>query len=146
MNWVEKYVRIPYVDGAPSFEGCNCWGLVHLVLKTEAGVETPEFSQISAEQIRAISKKVGNSVLSPPWQLQIDPGEEQMFDVILFKSLVKRKALDLHTGIVTSSGMCLHTEESFGCVHVPFRNSPYGKCHPFLFNRISYIFRHEQLT
>lgn len=145
MNWVEKYMRIPYEAKGASFRGANCWGLVHLVLKEEAGIITPSYGEISARHLLSITRTVGNSRGIPPWQHKVEPGEEEMFDVVIFKGIMRGHAVDMHTGIVTQRGMILHTEEGSGVAHVPFRDSEKGKVNFALANRIVAIFRHEAL-
>ena len=42
MNF-SKYINIPYKYKGSDFSGCDCWGLVKLIMKEEKGVELPEF-------------------------------------------------------------------------------------------------------
>lgn len=51
MRWWEKYIGIPFVHNACGFEGCDCGGLVLLVLREELGssvgmdVTAPKFTR-----------------------------------------------------------------------------------------------------
>ncbi len=42
IEWT-KYVGIPYVDLGSDFVGCDCYGLVSLILKMEWGLDCPEY-------------------------------------------------------------------------------------------------------
>ena len=39
---VEKYMQIPFVDGGRSFNGCDCRGLVGLIIKEKYSIDIPD--------------------------------------------------------------------------------------------------------
>ena len=43
-TWVKKYVGIPFASNGRAMEGCDCYGLVRLVLMNEYGITLPELS------------------------------------------------------------------------------------------------------
>ena len=51
MNWVEGYVGIPFKYNGASPSGASCWGLCHLVLKEQAGIDTPTYFEEGAEKV-----------------------------------------------------------------------------------------------
>lgn len=44
----EKYLSIPYRAGGRDWSGCDCYGLVRLILKEEKGIELPLFETVSS--------------------------------------------------------------------------------------------------
>ncbi len=146
MHWAEKYMTIPYDLEGSSFKGCNCWGLVHLVLLAEKAIKTPTYSEITGKQIRRIKRAISGAQGTPPWQHRVELGEEKPFDTIIFKGLVRGREFEMHTGIVTEQGKCIHIEKGAAVSHVPFYNSKLHKCNRILFNRFVSMFRHEELV
>ena len=43
-GWVNKYVGIPFVSGGRDENGCDCYGLIRLILKNEYGADLPVLS------------------------------------------------------------------------------------------------------
>lgn len=46
----ERYLAIPYRKGGRTWDGCDCWGLVRLVLKEERGIILPSFDSVSTSE------------------------------------------------------------------------------------------------
>lgn len=43
-EWVTQYVGIPFADKGRTRAGCDCWGLVRLVLAEQFGIELPDYA------------------------------------------------------------------------------------------------------
>lgn len=50
MQWHEKYIGIPFENGGRSFLGCDCGGLVLLMLKTERGIHAKDMLEVYERQ------------------------------------------------------------------------------------------------
>lgn len=44
MEWVDKYIGIPFSNHGRDFSGCDCWGLAKLILSEEFGKYVPNYS------------------------------------------------------------------------------------------------------
>jgi cell wall-associated NlpC family hydrolase len=131
-TWVSKYLNIPFREGGRSPEGCDCWGIVALVLENEAGITLPSFSDISTRDGKSIYRKVQDEIVSGHWQLVEEPSE---FDVCLMRGHymegLARIPAPTHVGIVSPYISILHIEEGSQavCVNptsVLIRNRIYG--------------------
>lgn len=59
---IEKYLSIPYKDGGRDLSGCDCYGLVRLILMNERGIELPSFDTVcnieDFERVKKMFKQV----------------------------------------------------------------------------------------
>lgn len=132
MNWIEKYVGLPFVDGGRDWAGVDCWGLVRLVLKTECQIEVPSYGEISAEELSAVAHEVASECAKEPWHPVAD--RIMMFDV----AVMHRRKSPVHVGIMTDQDHVLHIERLTHSVYLPVT-------HPSIsFRNVNY-YRHRSL-
>ena len=114
MNWIEKYVGIPFIDGGRDWKGLDCWGLVRLVLKTERGIEVPSYGEISATELSLVAREVSIESKREPWHPVM---QSQLFDV----TVMHRHIAPVHVGIVVAMNptRILHIEKATHVVFVP---------------------------
>ena len=110
-KWVGKYIGIPFVSNGRTMTGCDCYGLVRLVLRNEYGIELPELSNNynDAQNLKETARLF-----------------EDYRPVILAEKLLKpqEKALVVitehgvaaHVGIAAGNGYVLHTGVKTGSI------------------------------
>lgn len=102
-NWPVRYVGIPFIDNGHGFDGCNCWGLVHLVLDTECNVGTPTYGEISASELLASAKAMRDGLEAQTW-LPVMRSAIKPFDGALMYSMTERGSrVQNHVGIIAPS-------------------------------------------
>ena len=125
--WAAGYVGIPFVDLGRDRAGCDCWGLVRLVLGEQAGVQLPSLATCYGSEANAAG--VGDTVKaerrSGAWDL-IEPGDERPFDVVEMSGAARVPGSGwvfgpLHVGVVVTSGWLLHAERGTAAVLARYR-------------------------
>jgi len=110
-KWVKKYIGIPFVSNGRTLEGCDCYGLIRLVLHNEYGIELPQLSNdySNALNIKETSRlfKENLPVLTVE---KIQSPEEKALIVIT------EQGYPAHVGIAAGGGFILHTGMKTGCV------------------------------
>lgn len=102
---LSAYVGIPFADRGRTRQGCDCWGLLRLVLAELRGVELPSFAEdyVTAADRAAIASLIGGHL--DAWQ-EVPAGQEQAFDGILMRGMGGVG----HVGLVVRPGLLLHVE------------------------------------
>lgn len=100
-----RWLGIPFADRGRDRSGCDCWGLVRLVLKEAAGLELPAYDTEypGVADRRAVSGHIAAVV--PSWQ-SVPPGAELPGDVVVL-AIAGRP---LHVGVVIARPVMLHVE------------------------------------
>ncbi|HEX5232246.1 MAG TPA: hypothetical protein VFW56_08410 [Bradyrhizobium sp.] len=141
MSFVTRYVGIPYADRGHGFDGCNCWGLVHLVLKEEAGIVTPVDEEISARDALRVARVFRDATATEVWR-EVPRERVRPFDCVLMRSLTEAGSrVENHVGIVVpvSAGLnVLHVWQATAACLMPFD-------HLRIRNRIARFYRHRDL-
>lgn len=135
-HWVGKYIGIPFLDSGFTAAGCNCWGLVHLVLRQERGIEVPTYGEISAADMVNAARRMTTDSASPPWS---KCGTPQAFDVVLMTAKEGGSRFIGHAGIMTSPMHLLHVWKATDAVNMAID-------HPRVRHRIVGFWRHEALV
>jgi cell wall-associated NlpC family hydrolase len=112
--WAAEYIGIPFLERGRDRAGCDCWGLVRLVLAERFGIELPSHAcdYDTVKDHGRIAELVGQgrhsqwiAVWSPLssglCHLPSAPG-----DVVL----LRLSGLPIHVGLVVARGWMLHVE------------------------------------
>jgi cell wall-associated NlpC family hydrolase len=117
MKWTKDYVGIPFKDQGRTRTGCDCWGLVRLIYESELSIELPDYGEISASDLREVSKHITNSNAHEPWAVVDSP---QVFDVVVMRFYGSKYVG--HVGVVVDplQKTLIHTERGHDSVIVRF--------------------------
>lgn len=107
LHWSAGYVGTPYVDHGRGADGCDCWGLVRLVLQQERQIDLPSYMEISPAEVREIASAIDGEVAAGAWQTVARPAA---FDVAVFR----RGRFDSHVGIMIDNRHMLHSDKQAG--------------------------------
>lgn len=103
-HWSAAYVGIPWAELGRTRAGCDCWGLVRLVL-ADRGIAVPSYlgDYDGEDDARAIAALIRGAGDLGPWQ-RVAPTAAVPFDVAVFR----RGRLETHVGVVVRAGRMLH--------------------------------------
>ena len=143
MNWVNDYMRIEFQNDGRDRKGCDCWGLVRLILAEQANIVIPAYAGTPTEDVKHVNRHMASDSAAPPWQAVIPLGSEQKFDVVLMTRTIRTDRgasnVPMHVGLITEPGWMIHTEKNANTTHVRL-DSPTVK------RKILSIHRHEKLV
>ena len=128
-SWVKKYAGIPFASNGRTVKGCDCYGLVRLVLMNEYGISLPELSNDynnalnTAETLRLFEGQI------PVLCSERIPDLEEKAVIIITEG-----GRPCHLGINAGGGYVLHAKYKTGSVCQ-------GLTHPDLSGRIEGYYR-----
>jgi cell wall-associated NlpC family hydrolase len=110
-EWVKKYIGIPFVSNGRTTEGCDCYGLVRLVLKNEYGKELPALSDDYDDALVISETSLLFEKHLPVLAAEKLPGPEDGAAVV-----ITERGKPCHLGIAAGAGFILHTTVKTGSV------------------------------
>jgi len=110
-DWVKKYIGIPFVSNGRTIEGCDCYGLVRLVLHNEYDIELPQLSDDykDAQNIKETAKLFAENI---PVLASVKLSAAQEKAVVI----ITEHGVAAHIGITAGGGYILHTGIKTGSV------------------------------
>jgi len=110
-EWVKNYIGIPFVSNGRTQDGCDCYGLVRLVLRDEYGVELPELSDdyTDALNVAETSRLFAERLPVLAGEKIPEPRERAVV-------VITEHGSPAHIGIVAGGGYILHTGIKTGAV------------------------------
>jgi len=98
-GWVKKYIGIPFVSNGRLMNGCDCYGLVRLVLRNEYGVGLPELSDNYADALNVNETSRLFAEHRPVLAAEKISAPEEMAVVV-----INEHGVAAHIGIVAGGG------------------------------------------
>ena len=141
--WAGDYVGIPFVDLGRDRGGCDCWGLVRLILAERAGVALPCWatayeSEANRDGVLGLAKEQKSA---GTWR-RVEPPFERTFDVVELLQPVRTDEgcgfLAIHAGLVVAPGWLIHVERATAALLVDYRRLP-------MRSRVVAFWRHHAL-
>jgi len=134
--WAARYVGMPFKDGGRDASGCDCWGLVRLVLGEQYGVELESYvgQYSSARAVDEVSGLLAGEIPKTGWLAVV--GDPRPGDGVLFRLL----NAPWHVGVVVGPDEFLHVEEGVGAACVERLSS-----HRWV-RRLIGVYRHEAMA
>lgn len=135
--WPERYLSIPFREFGRDASGCDCWGLVRLVLMQECQIFLPRYDTVGAAHYAA---KIERERQSPEW-LKIERSDLREFDLVRMWTTIKtsdgRIRAPVHIGVMAPQRRVVHMQEGDGAV-----------CEPLgaIAHRVVEIVRHKGLN
>lgn len=122
--WAADYVGIPWRVHGRDRAGCDCWGLVRLVLSERFGIEVPAYNSGYQGASRADIDDIAQLIADrPPQWAEVERGQERPGDVVLLRLWGR----PCHVGIVVGGGRMLHIEEGVDSVCEPYDGPAWRK-------------------
>ena len=123
-TWAADYIGIPYAAAGRDRSGCDCYGLVRLVLAEQFGQGLPLVPERYAtdRQAREDMARVRATALALVPSDELAPGQEQAGDIINIRVLGQ----PLHVGVVVAPGWMLHAQRGVGAALESYRSPKWG--------------------
>ena len=119
---VSSYIGIPFADRGRDRRGCDCWGLVRLIMAERFGLDLPSYDAAypTANDRRAVASHI--AAVMPEW-VDVETGQERPGDVVIL-SLLGRP---LHVGMVVEAGRMIHIEAGLDACLESYRGPHCGR-------------------
>lgn len=122
-NWAEPYLGIPWVLNGEDRTGCDCWGLVRLVLAEQRGLRITHPSALAAGDAAAIGRRFARLRELVLGDVVLRPAEDGPRDCDLVEMRIHGPGAD-HIGLI-AHGMVLHARARIGSHLTPLDRLPF---------------------
>lgn len=111
-EWTQKYVGIPFASGGRTEKGCDCYGLIRLILRNEYSIQLPslmidDYHALDANETKPLFEKYVPVICAE----KISAPEEK--SVCLVRTTA---GLLTHVGIYAGDGFIIHSRNKTGAV------------------------------
>jgi len=94
----------------------DCWGLIELMFRQEAGIELPKYPEAgvlgwhNGDDKVAIAEAIKRHAGERPWVRLEDDAKHKLWDVLWLRSAGRTA----HTALVVAKGVVIHTDDNLG--------------------------------
>jgi len=110
-EWVKKYIGIPFVSNGRTLAGCDCYGLVRMVLRNEYGICLPELSDNYGDALNVKETARLFAEKRPVLAAEKIAAPREKAVVV-----ITEHGVPAHIGIAAGGGYILHTGAKTGAV------------------------------
>ena len=124
MEWVHDYMGIPFKARGRDIHGCDCWGLVRLVLWDKRGVILPDYDSYDIPTSPQAAHQLTTAAKDGTWQ---EVSKPRALDVAVMTSVVRGmdgalQRTPVHVGVMVSANHVLHLEDGVGVLCQPIKD------------------------
>jgi len=136
-GWADRYVGIPFLDNGRSLAGCDCWGLVRLVLREQFGLDLPSYvgGYASANEREEASALIAGRIPADGWW-RVPDQQARPGDGVVLRIMNQ----PWHVGLMVTPSDFLHVFEGQAVSAIERVDSPRWK------RRVVGFYRHEALA
>ena len=99
-----RYIGIPYASKGRGFDGCDCWGLVHLFYHDELGINLPRYDEAYTDAAELAETKRAVEEGRSGWKRVETP---KLGDAVL----IRIRGEPVHVGVYVGDGLMLHVRK-----------------------------------
>lgn len=112
-RWADRYLAIPFREGATGWEGADCWGLYALILMTEAGIGYPDIEASDRLSPASIGATVANQIARGAW-IETPLAAIAALDCVVLRAPGLGAAAGAHVGCAIGGGRLIETSRALG--------------------------------
>jgi cell wall-associated NlpC family hydrolase len=129
---LSKYIGIPFKDHGRGRDGCDCWGLVHLVYREQLGITMHDLGDAYSDAYaRGDVDMLVDAVAGENWNVDVTAGPWKPMDVMIFR----RCGVEAHVGLYLRPGEMLHVVHGMCAAVERYNSAKWGR-------RLSRVLRH----
>lgn len=103
-GWVKRYIGIPFCSGGRDLNGCDCYGLIRLILHNEYKIDLPRLDDRYENALdKNLTKKLFTEFIPLICGEKINAPEEKALVII------RTQGLATHVALYAGDGNIIHT-------------------------------------
>lgn len=128
-EWVNNYIGIDFVEHGRDHAGCDCWGLIKLVLKEQYNIDN--LIDLKKEEYNTWEREKLSKIFKEEAKNWIEIKSPEAGDIVLLRMV----GMPVHVGVVIKPPWMLHCEYKKGTAIECYERAHWK-------NRIEGFYRH----